>query len=178
MNDGAVDILLVDDNPSDVKLILYVLNSRGFGERVQVALDGTEALEFLFCTDRYSQRRIENQPRLILLDLKLPLLDGLETLQRIKSDARTRAVPVVVMTSSRAERDIYRCYELGVNSYIVKPIDFAEFSESVRSVGSYWLMLNETPSASENLRQNCGTADGSGGGSIVAEAVGDGKSSV
>ena len=178
MSESPVDILLVDDNPSDVKLILYVLKNHGFGDRVQVALDGTEALEFLFCTDRYSQRRIENQPRLILLDLKLPLLDGLETLQRIKSDARTRAVPVVVMTSSRAERDIYRCYELGVNSYIVKPIDFAEFSESVRSVGSYWLMLNETPSASENLRQNCGTADGSGGGSIVAEAVGDGKSSV
>jgi two-component system response regulator len=159
MNDGAVDILLVDDNPSDVKLILYVLNNHGFGERVQVALDGTEALEFLFCTGRYSQRHIENQPRLILLDLKLPLLDGLETLQRIKSDARTRAVPVVVMTSSRAERDIYLCYELGVNSYIVKPIDFAEFSESVSSVGSYWLMLNESPSASENLRQDCGTAD-------------------
>ena len=176
MNDGAVDILLVDDNPSDVKLILYVLNSRGFGERVQVALDGTEALEFLFCTDRYSQRHIENQPRLILLDLKLPLLDGLETLQRIKSDARTRAVPVVVMTSSRAERDISRCYELGVNSYIVKPIDFTEFSESVRGVSTYWLMLNQSPSLSENSRQNRRRTDGLGARSVLAEAVGDGES--
>ena len=163
MTDSAVDILLVDDNPSDVQLMLYVLKNHGLGDRVQVALDGAEALEFLFCTDRYSERHIENQPKVILLDLKLPLVDGIEMLRRIKSDARTRAVPVVVVTSSRAERDICESYELGVNSYIVKPIDFQEFSESVRSLSTYWLLLNQPPLSADNFwqkrRQNGGLGD-------------------
>jgi len=176
MTESTVDILLVDDNPSDVQLMLYVLKNHGLGDRVQVAMDGVEALEFLFCTDRYAQRQIENQPKVILLDLKLPLLDGIEMLRRIKSDARTRAVPVVVMTSSRAERDISQSYELGVNSYIVKPIDFKEFSESVRSLSSYWLLLNQPPFFSDNCWENRPSGGLNGEMVFSTETVGDERS--
>jgi two-component system response regulator len=110
-----------------------------------VVRDGAEALEFVFCTDRYAHRQIENGPKVVLLDLKLPLVEGTEVLRRVKADPRTRMIPVVVMTSSREERDIVESYQLGVNSYIVKPVDFDQLTEAVRQLGYYWLLLNQPP---------------------------------
>jgi two-component system response regulator len=117
--------------------------------RVHVARDGAEALEFLFCTDRYAHRQIENAPKVVLLDLKLPLVDGLEVLRRVKADPRTHKMPVVIMTSSREECDIVKSYQLGVNSYIVKPVDFDQFTDAVRQLGYYWLLLNQPPTIGE-----------------------------
>lgn len=145
MAESDPEILLVEDNPNDVKLALHAFQKHRLANRVHVVRDGVEALEFLFCTDRHSQRRIEDAPRLILLDLKLPLMDGIEVLRRIKSDPRTRLIPVVMLTASREECDIVETYKMGVNSYIVKPVDFEQFSEAVRQIGYYWLMLNEAP---------------------------------
>lgn len=146
MTEG-IEILLVEDNPSDVQLTLHVFKKHHLCNYIHVARDGAEALEFIFCTDRYAGRQIENQPKVILLDLKLPLVDGLEVLRIVKADVRTQAIPVVVLTSSREESDIVESYELGVNSYIVKPVDFGQFSEAVRSLGLYWLLLNQPPVA-------------------------------
>jgi two-component system response regulator len=142
MPDGSVEILLVEDNPNDVKLALHAFRRNNLANRVQVTRDGAEALEYLFGTDRYAGRRAENGPRVILLDLKLPLVDGIEVLRRIKADPRTRPIPVVVMTSSQEENDVVESYALGVNSYIVKPVDFDQFTEVVRQLGFYWLLLN------------------------------------
>jgi two-component system response regulator len=147
MTPGAVEILLVEDNPNDVKLALYAFQKQQLLNRVHVVRDGAEALEFLFATDRYADRQGLDGPRLILLDLKLPLVDGTEVLRRVKADPRTRAIPVVVLTSSREERDIVESYKLGVNSYIVKPVDFDQFTEAVRQLGFYWLLLNQSPPA-------------------------------
>ncbi|MEP7338656.1 MAG: response regulator [Acidobacteriota bacterium] len=144
MTEG-VEILLVEDNPSDVQLTLHVFKKNQLCNRIHVVRDGAEALEYVFCTGRYANRQIENQPKVILLDLKLPLVDGLEVLRQIKSNLRTQAIPVVVLTSSREERDIVESYELGVNSFIVKPVDFEQFNEAVRDVGFYWLLLNQPP---------------------------------
>ena len=145
MTKSPVEILLVEDNPHDVELTLHVFKKNNLCNHIHVVRDGAEALEFIFCTDRYADRRIENQPKVILLDLKLPLVDGLEVLRHVKADSRTQAIPVVVLTSSREERDIVDSYELGVNSYIVKPVDFEQFSEAVRNLGLYWLRLNQRP---------------------------------
>jgi two-component system response regulator len=142
---APVEILLVEDNPSDVELALHALAKHHLANRIQVVRDGAEALEFVFCTGAYAQRANENSPRVILLDLKLPKVDGLEVLRQIKADERTRAIPVVVLTSSREEPDIAESYRLGVNSYIVKPVDFEQFTEAVRQLGLYWLLLNEPP---------------------------------
>ena len=139
MPDRATQILLVEDNPSDIELSLHALKKNHLANHIEVARDGAEALEYLFGADA------KPVPRLILLDLKLPKVDGLEVLQKIKADPRTRSVPVVVLTSSREDRDIVECYKLGVNSYIVKPVDFGQFAEAVRSLGMYWLLLNEPP---------------------------------
>ena len=139
------EILLVEDNPNDLELSLYALKKYNFANHLHVARDGEEALEFIFCTGRYSERRIEDTPKLIMLDLKLPLVDGIEVLERIKADSRTRTIPVTVLTSSREGPDISRCYELGVNSYIVKPVDFEQFVEAVRELGCYWLLYNQPP---------------------------------
>lgn len=144
MANGSTEILLVEDNPNDIKLTLHAFRKHNLANQIQVVRDGAEALEFIFCTDRYSDRQIENSPKLILLDLKLPLIDGLEVLQRIKNDPRTKSIPVVVLTSSREERDIVDSYKLGVNSYIVKPVDFDQFTDAVRQLGFYWLLLNQT----------------------------------
>lgn len=145
MSDSAVEILLVEDNPNDVELTLRVLQKNNISNRLHVVRDGAEALEFIFCTGAYSDRSIENGPKVILLDLKLPKVDGLEVLRQIKADPRTKTIPVVVLTSSREERDIVRSYQLGTNSYIVKPVDFEQFTEAVRQLGLYWLLLNEPP---------------------------------
>jgi two-component system response regulator len=147
MPDREVEILLVEDNPNDVKLALHAFKTHNLANRIQVVRDGAEALEFIFCTDRYADRSIENGPKVVLLDLKLPLVDGLEVLRQIKADERTRMIPVVVLTSSREERDIVESYQLGVNSYIVKPVDFDQFMAAVKDLGYYWLLLNQSPPA-------------------------------
>jgi two-component system response regulator len=145
MNDNSIEILLVEDNPNDVELALHALQKNNLANRIEVVRDGAEALAFIFATDAYAQRDMNNVPRVILLDLKLPKIDGLEVLKRLKSDPRTRMIPVVVLTSSREERDIVESYQLGVNSYITKPVDFEQFTEAVRQLGLYWLLLNQPP---------------------------------
>ncbi len=143
--DKPVEILLVEDNPSDVELTLHVLRRYNLTNHIEIVHDGVEALDFVFCTGAYSHRNIENGPKVILLDLKLPKVDGMEVLRRIKGDPRTKTIPVVVLTSSREERDIVESYQLGVNSYITKPVDFEQFVEAVRQLGFYWLLLNQSP---------------------------------
>jgi two-component system response regulator len=145
MAENSVEILLVEDNPNDVELTLHALKENNLTNRIEVVRDGAEALDFIFATGAYADRSLEQSPKVILLDLKLPKVDGLEVLKRLKSDPRTRAIPVVVLTSSREERDIVESYQLGVNSYIVKPVDFEQFSEAVRNLGLYWLLLNQPP---------------------------------
>src|SRR6266852_5253419 len=146
VTDRLVEILLVEDNPSDVQLTLHALERNKLANQIHVVRDGAEALDFLFSTGLYGERTQRN-PRVVLLDLKLPLIDGLEVLRRMKEEPRTRTIPVVVLTSSREERDIVDTYQLGVNSYIVKPVDFEQFTESVRQLGLYWALLNQPPSA-------------------------------
>jgi two-component system response regulator len=146
MADGdMVDILLVEDNPNDVELTLRALKKSKVVNPVKVVRDGAEALEFLFGEGAYADRIPAQPPKLILLDLKLPKVDGLEVLRRVKSDERTKVVPVVVLTSSREERDVVESYRLGVNSYIVKPVDFDKFAEAVSQAGLYWMLLNQPP---------------------------------
>jgi two-component system response regulator len=142
----GVEILLVEDNPNDVELTLHALRKNKLANRIQVVRDGAEALEFFFCTGAYAGRNIAEEPKVVLLDLKLPKVDGLEVLRRIKSDPKLRSIPVVVLTSSGEERDMVESYRLGVNSYIVKPVDFGKFTEAVRQLGFYWLLLNQLPS--------------------------------
>jgi two-component system response regulator len=144
MPDRTIEILLVEDNPNDEMLALHAFKKQNIASRVQVVRDGAEALEFIFCQGRYASRTVEN-PKLILLDLKLPLVDGIEVLRRVRADPRTHLIPIVVLTSSSEERDIVESYSLGVNSYIVKPVDFEQFNEVARHLGYYWLLLNRQP---------------------------------
>ena len=141
----AVEIVLIEDNPHDVELALRALKKNGLANKVQLLQDGAEALDFLFFTGPFANRDCNSRPKVILLDLKLPKVDGLEVLRRIKADERTRSIPVVVMTSSQEEQDIVESYRLGVNSYIVKPVDFDKFAQSVADMGLYWLLLNKVP---------------------------------
>lgn len=145
MNQNEVEILLVEDNPNDVELTLRALKKHNLANKVYVVKDGAEALEFIFGTGAYAERDINYNPKVILLDLKLPKVDGLEVLRRIKSDERTKVIPVVVLTSSKEERDLVESYKLGANSYITKPVDFDKFVEPVSELGLYWLLLNQPP---------------------------------
>ncbi len=138
-------ILLVEDNPNDEALTLRALKKNNIQNNVMVARDGAEALDYLFGTGLHSGRDITLQPQVILLDLKLPKVDGLEVLKRLRANERTSILPVVLLTSSLEEQDILRGYQLGANSYIRKPVDFTQFTEAVRQLGLYWLLLNETP---------------------------------
>lgn len=145
MSVSPVEILLVEDNPNDVEITLHAFNKHRVTNRIHVVRDGEEALEYVFCTGRYAERNIHEAPKLILLDLKLPLVDGLEVLRRVKSDDTMKKIPIVVLTSSREERDIVSSYDLGVNSYIVKPLDFDQFIEAARILGLYWVLMNQPP---------------------------------
>lgn len=139
------EILIVEDNPLDLEMTLRGLRKANIANRIEVARDGAEALDYLFCEGAHADRRMEDAPRLVLLDLKLPKVDGLEVLARLKGDPRTRAIPVVMLTSSKEQRDLVESYQLGVNSYIVKPVDFENFVAAARELGTYWLLLNQTP---------------------------------
>ena len=145
MNTNEVEILLVEDNEADEELAIHALRSNNLANQIHVAHDGEEALDFLFCRGGHDKRGFDKPPRLILLDLKLPKIDGLEVLRQLKSDARTRAIPIVILTSSREERDMVSGYQLGVNSYIQKPVDFVQFREIIRQLGLYWLVVNQAP---------------------------------
>jgi two-component system response regulator len=151
VNQSEVDILLVDDSRDDVDLTLHALRAENLANHVFVARDGEEALDFLFCTGAHAGRSFEHPPKLILLDLKMPKIDGMQVLTRVKGDPRTRTIPVVLMTSSREERDMVSGYELGANSYIQKPVDFDKFRETVKILGLYWMVVNRPPIAHAEL---------------------------
>ena len=138
-------ILLVEDNPDDVELTLHVLGEFSLANQIHVARDGEEALDFLFCRGAYSGRSFLDPPKLVLLDLKLPKVDGREVLKTLKSDPRTKLIPIVVMTSSKEEKDLSMSYKLGANSYVQKPVDFDQFRQTVKQLGLYWLLVNEPP---------------------------------
>lgn len=141
------EILLVEDNPLDLEMTIRGLRKAGIANTLHVARDGKEALDYVFGEGPHAGRSSEDAPRLILLDLKLPKVDGLEVLTRLKADPHTRPIPVVMLTSSLQQRDLVECYRLGVNSYIVKPVDFENFVKSARQLGHYWLQLNQLPAA-------------------------------
>ncbi len=142
---SEIEILLVEDNPDDLEMTLHALREGKIANRIQVARDGAEALDFIFCRGPFAERKMENGPKMILLDLKLPKVDGSEVLARIKADERTRRIPVIVLTSSREQSDVIDIYGLGANSYIVKPVDFERFVTSVQQLGMYWMLLNQPP---------------------------------
>jgi CheY-like chemotaxis protein len=145
MNDIGIEILLVEDNAADVELTQRAFEADHLANRIEVVRDGEEALDFLFCRGDYAHRSFNAPPRLVLMDLKLPKVHGLEVLRQVKADPRTRAIPIIVMTSSTEEGDLVRSYHYGVNSYIQKPVDFAEFQKIVKTLGLYWLLVNAPP---------------------------------
>lgn len=139
----AVDILLIEDNPTDVELTVRALKKNNVINNIHIIDDGSEALNYLFRKGKYENREVTDVPKLIILDIKLPKVSGLEILEKIKSDDVLKVIPVVVLTSSREEQDVIQSYKLGVNSYIVKPVDYNKFSESIRNLGFYWLLINQ-----------------------------------
>jgi len=143
--DAVVDILLVEDNPCDAELIIRALRKQNIANSITVVEDGAQALDFVFCRGDFSNRSFDAPPKVILLDLKLPKVDGLEVLRQIKSDERTRSIPAVIVTSSEEDPDIKTAYALGVNSYVVKPIGAEDFVKAVRRLGLYWLLVNRHP---------------------------------
>jgi CheY-like chemotaxis protein len=147
MREREVEILLVEDSPDDVELTLHALRQEKLANHIEVARDGEEALDYLFCRGPYAQRSFEQPPRVVLLDLKLPKVDGMEVLREIKKDPRTKAIPVVILTASREELDVANGYCLGANGYIQKPVDFDSFRNIVKQLGLYWLVVNQPPPA-------------------------------
>ncbi|MCM2335836.1 MAG: response regulator [Pseudomonas sp.] len=144
MSFQQVEILLVEDSAADAEMTLRTLKRRGIANSVEWVKDGVEALDYLFCRGRHAERGT-GAPKMVMLDLKMPRLDGLQVLREMKQDPRTQAIPVVMMTSSREEGDLLASYRLGVNSFVVKPVDFAEFAETVSQVGMYWMIANQVP---------------------------------
>jgi len=145
MEKNHYDILLVEDNPTDAELTIRALNKYNLGNNLIHLKDGAEAIDFIFAKGSYSNGTVKNGLKIILLDLKMPKVDGLEVLKQIKSDERTRSIPVIVMTSSKEEHDIISSYQHGVNSYVVKPVDFDQFAKAVADLGLYWLLINQPP---------------------------------
>jgi len=146
MNLDTVDLLLVEDNSNDAELTIRELKKHNLANNLYHVKDGAEALDFIFATGEFSGRRsMDSAPKLILLDIQMPKVNGIEVLQKIKSDERTKATPVVILTSSKEDPDIKKCYALGANSYIVKPVNFERFAESIKNLGFYWLLLNQPP---------------------------------
>jgi CheY-like chemotaxis protein len=143
MKSEDLEILLVEDNQDDMDLALHALKREKLANHIFVARDGEEALDFLFCRGGFAQRSFDHPPKLVLLDLKLPKVDGMEVLKQVKSDLRTKNIPIVIMTSSKEERDLVSGYNLGANSFIQKPVDFDQFRETVKSIGLYWLIINQ-----------------------------------
>lgn len=143
MNPNEPHILLVEDSQNDADLAIHALQREKLANSIFIARDGEEALDFLFCRGAFAERSFDNPPRLVLLDLKLPKIDGIEVLRQVKGDPRTSTIPVVILTSSKEDRDLVRGYELGVNSYIQKPVDFDQFRETVKTAGLYWLVVNQ-----------------------------------
>lgn len=145
MNPNETDILLVEDSQDDADLALHALRREHLANNIFIARDGEEALDFLLCRGPFSGRSFDHPPKLVLLDLKLPKVDGIEVLRQLKDDARTKSIPVIILTSSKEERDLVRSYDLGANSYIQKPVDFEQFRETVKTVGLYWIVVNRLP---------------------------------
>jgi CheY-like chemotaxis protein len=145
MECDEIEILLVEDNPTDAELTIRALKKKNLTNKLVWVKDGAEALDFLFTTGDYAERNTEDLPKLVLLDLRMPKVDGLEVLQKIKSDERTKKIPVVVLTSSKEDEDIVESYKLGVNSYVSKPVEFDEFTKAVSTLGLYWMLLNKPP---------------------------------
>ncbi|MGA8761632.1 MAG: response regulator [Candidatus Sulfotelmatobacter sp.] len=146
---SIIDILLVEDNQDDIDLAMHALREGKLANSIFVVRDGVEALDFLFCRGAYSERSFDHPPKLVLLDLKLPKMDGLQVLKQAKSDARTKAIPMVIMTSSKEERDLMESYNSGANSYIQKPVDFNQFRTTIQTLGMYWLVINQPLSKHE-----------------------------
>ena len=142
---NEVEILLVEDNPTDAELCIRALKKHNLANKLVWVKDGAEALDFIFGTGSFAGRRLNHKPKVVLLDLRLPKVDGVEVLRRIKSDERTKKLPVVVVTSSKEDRDVAECYKLGVNSYISKPVAFEEFADTMGKLGMYWLLVNRPP---------------------------------
>lgn len=145
MSCNQIDILLVEDNESDAEMTVRVLAKNNIANRILHVTDGAAAIDYLFAKGEYSERKLEYLPKLILLDLKMPKVNGIEVLEKIKTDSITKKIPVVVLTSSKEDPDIKKCYELGVNSYVVKPVDFLQFQQAITSLGFYWLITNQNP---------------------------------
>lgn len=145
MSCNQIDILLVEDNESDAEMTVRVLSKNNIANRILHVTDGAAAIDYLFAEGEYSERKLEYLPKLILLDLKMPKVNGIEVLEKIKTDSITKKIPVVVLTSSKEDPDIKKCYELGVNSYVVKPVDFLQFQQAITNLGFYWLITNQNP---------------------------------
>ncbi len=145
MDTTPVEILLVEDNPNDAELAIRALKKGGLANNIFVTNDGQDALDFIYCRNKFENRKSKNLPKVILLDLKLPKVDGFEIVKKLKSDEEKKIIPIIVLTSSKEENDLTRSYKLGVNSYIQKPVNFDHFVESVKTIGMYWLLLNQLP---------------------------------
>ena len=156
----AVEILLVDDSPEDVELTIRALRRHKIANDIEVVEDGAEALDFLFCRGAYKERKFPHPPKLILLDLKLPKVDGLEVLRAMRADDRTKTIPVVILTSSKEQKDLITGYNLGVNAFVQKPVDFEQFGEAIRHIGMFWMLVNQAPPPGVY-------AEGKGAGSVT-----------